>query len=1402
MPLLSFCSLQSLPSLQLLPMVSVFKAVKENNVEIVKCLIGMATGTFHASPLISKEDQQWLRSHMKAVGKKHYNLNKRSYRGRTALHLAAAMNRKKIAQLLIECPIVNINLQDEENGWTPLHKALYLGNIEVAILLLNRSDCDINLKDWEGMEAFELFSKTIKDAYPTYRLLGQPSAQEIEDHSLDPVLTSQRIPSSPKTGGTDLYTWGVNTNYILGLPDSDNRARPERVHLNLESQKTLQWIGRPSYLIQSVHMSKYHMAVLTSEETNNLLLCGFGRGGRLGTGKIADTQLSLLPMQWSEPISSVALGKDHTIAITKSGNVISFGSNRYGQLGYEVEAVKDESPMQLWPRKVQAAALKRQPIIGATASNVHSVVYTRNEVYTFGYNQGQLGYPCFSDDACQMMPKRVGFGEEVVSQVVATEHATAILLQSHNVILLCNYGQQRLIFPMHRFPLDRQVSSPVRSSIIRILGSGGCFMGAITSTGDVFLWTCQSNAGAKRQNEASEMGPRQKSKQNAAVSVSVPKRVWIANKAHLEAQQASIGQDGEVILSTRSGEVFIGTPMSSNKGSDYKFSKVPSLQRCVGVCASPSGAFAAIRSEYEIKKDNINRPFLVKDLVSSLPHKVIEPLLEDQIQCFIQQKEKITRELDTQEKEEKKKKGEIQETRQQVEAQCNLRVNKAIAEAWKEVEVLAEKDETLDIVFVFQQQQRLHLHNTFLSGRIRSFNQRVCGHPKHPQLTLRKNERLTEIHIPTVHLESFLLFVDYLYTDNYHHPMSTLYVPPVLCRGSQQPSLKSSVLQKDLVELASLFDLPILLQSAQSSFSSIPYPTLLTDMEYLFAEEANKNVQLNMRDGVLLCHEIIVRQRCPFFEGLFAPGYSWTEERRLSSNSQYIPVDLSHVSIDIMTPVLRYIYTDQDEVRLFGEIERNTAKEMIDFLLNVLSVADELLLLTLKSLCESSLVDFISLRTASFLLEQADVYMASTLKKACLMFIGANLPIFITPHQLYKTRLQGNEAATHERSDSMLNHLDKGLIADLETYVHDCQAVQMPFSRQEVFKKSLSLDLSDEEIEFSTSLYAMSLEDIPVTSHQIETLVTLHPPKKTAAEIQVVSGVQGAKSRKPHTNVSPQKETKKRGIRLDLGLVENTSSSQTGHPANVPAVFSRQGWGSPHSLASIEHSRPSLREILEQAPSKIEALTNAPVAAAKAILPPSIKKTSQKERRKQQQQETTTATATAAFSSSKPVWGKVVAEASEPNTFSLKTERISNPLIDKGFIGLEECKDKKVYIDKGSIKEKSFTQRPTAEITLSGPLFDPKRSLGDSFVCAPIRRRHHATGQLLPPSEGSKEKQSFEAILKQQILEERQLKGKKPKKSLVRIQAEERAIESLHDYYVQVVDINSGEWFEINRLES
>lgn len=84
-------------------MTSILKVIRDNDIQLLKNLI----------------QGEHTRESKRA---KHLDLNKRSVNGRTALHCAVTWNRVEIAQALIACPAVNINVCDRENGWTALHR--------------------------------------------------------------------------------------------------------------------------------------------------------------------------------------------------------------------------------------------------------------------------------------------------------------------------------------------------------------------------------------------------------------------------------------------------------------------------------------------------------------------------------------------------------------------------------------------------------------------------------------------------------------------------------------------------------------------------------------------------------------------------------------------------------------------------------------------------------------------------------------------------------------------------------------------------------------------------------------------------------------------------------------------------------------------------------------------------------------------------------------------------------------------------------------------------------------------------------------------------------------------------------------------------------------------------------
>lgn len=195
----------------------------------------------------------------------------------------------------------------------------------------------------------------------------------------------------PGAGVAELYTWGQNRNAALGSGTGDDRNHPEPVILRpLSEARTEALASRlvPIHVVR-VAMSKLHTAIVTDEARNNVRVCGFGGGGRLGPGQHIQYD-PITIQQLPNRVVAVAVGQDHTLALTEAWEVYSWGLNHFSQLGYVIEQATGGEQIQAVPKKIYGL-LRNKKVYGIAACKTASACFTWDEVYTWGTNNGQLG---------------------------------------------------------------------------------------------------------------------------------------------------------------------------------------------------------------------------------------------------------------------------------------------------------------------------------------------------------------------------------------------------------------------------------------------------------------------------------------------------------------------------------------------------------------------------------------------------------------------------------------------------------------------------------------------------------------------------------------------------------------------------------------------------------------------------------------------------------------------------------------------------------------------------------------------------------------------------------------------------------------------------------------------------
>ena len=952
------------------------------------------------------------------------DINWRDPHGVTLLHHIASSsneNAPEFAIAILQLPLLDLYVQDEESGWTALHRALYFGNITIARALMNRDVHDatehttmgashpagglIKIKDREGNSPFDLYGASI-----TSRNLRQDSgalllarsqddedgemAQGISGDANDDDGPSRGIAPRTQIEGDELFAFGSNKNFTLGFGDEDDRQFPERIFLKRpehllrrlkteyeaqtsctsaqaaearkSSAQTSQLPALVQYrpiIIQDVQLSKLHSAILTADPEANLYMCGFGKGGRLGSGH-ETTRFGFISIHGGglsgKKVVHVALGQNHSIAISSEGETFTWGSNGFGQLGYapNTSSTMDEEPTQLLPRQV-FGPLKRELVVGAAASSIHTVVHTTSSLFTFGKNEGQLGL--FDSDArslaIQNTPRKVAaslFSSSIVS-VSAIDMATICLLENHDVWVFSNYGYAKIAFPLEAFSnyflnsIWGARSEGAENHICKVT-SGGDTICAMSSMGDVYT------VHVSQKVDASNATSSTTNPSKIRLALSPPQRVWSLKKGHMAVRDVDVSQDGSIIICTESGSVWrrikrakikdaSAAGLAEYKAKDYKFSRVPGLTRIAAVRSNTFGAYAAVRRDCDVVKTQIEveSNTLWKDLYPLLPfHGFAEEdsETEDPTPRFWKASQP----------------NDVATIRRAVLTMSDLEEKLAIYLS----DFLGSKAKTYSArVGTTSSDVRIPVHEFVLAARSESMRQGLASFRKDyffsiPEVVTIEYDSEGKTLILFQGLDFITVFnlVLYLYTDSvadvWHHT-----------RHALSSAFRYRQIRTELMKTASSLEMRKLEQAVR--VMTEPSKSLHEEFELAIRRPGyfdNGDVEVELDGKNVKVHSALMCQRCPFFKGLFegrAAGL-WLSSRReqLKEPEEAIKVDLKQVDPSVFDFVLRHIYADADE-EMFDDTATADFDAFLDLVMEVMSVANELMLDRLAQCCQKVL---------------------------------------------------------------------------------------------------------------------------------------------------------------------------------------------------------------------------------------------------------------------------------------------------------------------------------------------------------------------------------------------------------------------------------------------------------------
>lgn len=1008
-----------------------------------------------------------------------HQLLQRDVFGRTILHISILSNAPNEFQSLLRNSDIKpiLTATDYENGWNILHYIFFHKRLRCLTIFLEfleqTSTVNSSLladllkgKDRCRKPPLALLQNDSKDLLwiPQYinendefHLAFRFSDQEQESNGLSRTFTSLRDSEIDMwdhcRGGSDAYVFGANSNNQLGVGDSTDRVSPSRLsgidlrRTSVDSSDMKLSLQKPR--IRQIALSKYHSALLTLD--GRLFTCGIGSRGRLGHGNTSNVFRFKEVQGNMGAVQLVALSGNHTMILTESNELYSWGQNIYNQLGFtsvatskafknSINDIYETSPGLVYTGDLKKVSLK---ILGIRATKIHSLAFSANAIYFWGLDIGQMGQPIVPKSiehringvpykGCIITsPKEVQFKDEIKS-VATCETCTCVVTIANDLHIF--YMDQRVKLPKlptrietrSQFDVFRPSRLTCAPVVKKVVMKSHEHVHVLLESGDVVGFSIQSSDSKDMRNSRYSY-------------------VWKAFDSDMRAVDIDNSYDGSLIVCTKNGSVYKSSKKSTltqRRGSmttatipmfatfaNSKFRMVEHVNRILRVsCDDSFSSFGLIRDDIDDLSYKLQKNEFFKDLESLSPlcesdsFRKQDQLLDvdHDVNTYITDylyptESSVTDEKNLLLKDYRSIVGtdSDQDTvsndvlkQSQRKKYCFRRNPQP---TFKEVYQLVAQYGKNDLLSMSQTigHEKAFGDSKFCDGQIKFLSQPSISIRFHTKLFEYRSKFCRKLFNPEAPGEYFvhegiegeydpknkvlvfksdvdsiavMILVHFVYTNRelnvWDHHGSGSKCPPEVRKA-----------KADYTKLMSLFGMDSL-YGKDTDF--------LSHAEHLCHDQEG-DVTVELKDGNRVCQSFILVATSAFFETILSGRWDNEDLLRIEDELEMKYVSLNNVTTLQFEVILKHLHGCND-LNVFDDFcsaltESDSTDDFVNLLLDMIEVADELLLVRLKHLCELAIKSFITLDNVLILLAHADWLTARKLFMSCCWYLYNNLEL-------------------------------------------------------------------------------------------------------------------------------------------------------------------------------------------------------------------------------------------------------------------------------------------------------------------------------------------------------------------------------------------------------------------------